>query len=110
MKKINLVKFEEARERKEMAECTFSPQTNSPPERVFSPKAFKRLHYNETELRHEKMCQKEAEKLDKFKQEYTFKPERSKTRRHDSSANKENDESQLFERLYKVHFQKEEKL
>jgi len=43
--------------------------------------------------------------MDKFKQEYTFSPERVKTKRYDQilvKSNKENDES-LFERLYKVH-------
>jgi len=47
--------------------------------------------------------------MEKFKQEYTFKPNRLKTKKldHHMSANKENDDSQLFERLYKVHFEKE---
>ena len=87
-------KFKEVKDLNDMAECTFSPRTNSQPDRVLSPNAFKRLHYNETEQRNVKMSKKEAEKMERFKQEYTFKPDRPKTKKLDHvSANKENDES-----------------
>lgn len=43
-----------------------------------------RLHYQEINNRNEHISKKEAEKMDKFKKEYTFKPERPKTKKLDS--------------------------
>lgn len=98
-----------------MKHCTFSPKTNNSPlhtNRKLSPdETYKRLHYEELENRQEKMSKKEAEKMEKFKQEYTFKPERSKTKKMDqllTKGNKENDCK--YDRLYKGYIKKAEKL
>jgi hypothetical protein len=53
-----------------MSECTFSPKTNSPhsAEKTKSPSlSINRLHYQEIQMRNDKMSKKEAEKIDKFK-------------------------------------------
>jgi len=70
-----------------MVECTFSPKTNSPKsgeKTKSSSLSIQRLHYKEVQMRNDKISKKEAEKIDKFKQEYTFKPERLKTKKLDS--------------------------
>eukprot|EP00347_Sterkiella_histriomuscorum_P015221 403357846 len=120
MKQYNFSRYQEIKDNNEMIECTFSPKTNSPKSEGnnFSPSlSINRLHYKEIQERNDKLSKKEAEKQDQFRKDYTFKPERIKTKKLDnflvkSPHNKENNEQSddMYERLYRNHYEKEEKL
>ncbi|CDW90565.1 UNKNOWN [Stylonychia lemnae] len=114
LKKMNMNRYQEVRSLNMMAECTFSPKTNSPAscEKTKSPSlSINRLHYQEIQIRNDKQSKKEAEKIDKFKQDYTFKPERTKTKKLDSFLVKQNKENEdRYERLYRGYVEKADRL
>ena len=82
IKQTNIAKWYELKEEQELQECTFSPRTNNSPtlskerKRLSPDQTINRLHYEDLEKRLDKSSKREAEKMQKFKEEHTFRPQR----------------------------------